>query len=276
MNIGRFFSRNWLTGYAVVYMLVLYLPVVLLPLFAFNASTIIAFPLTGFTFEWFGVLFETNALHSAVQNSLVIAVITSILSTLLGTLGARAMVRYRFPLKRGIVSLIMVPLILPEIIVGVSLLVLLMQIGISLSIWTVIAGHVLICVPFSVAILSSAFQGLDPSLEEASMDLGETRFGTFRRVIMPLILPGIISSLLITFTISLDEFIIAFFLTGTDVTLPVYIWGQMRFPTKLPSVMALGTILLVLSVFLLVLGEVFRRRSASRQGQDASATGGLM
>ena len=153
---------------------------------------------------------------------------------------------------------------------------LLMQIGISLSIWTVIAGHVLICVPFSVAILSSAFQGLDPSLEEASMDLGETRFGTFRRVIMPLILPGIISSLLITFTISLDEFIIAFFLTGTDVTLPVYIWGQMRFPTKLPSVMALGTILLVLSVFLLVLGEVFRRRSASRQGQDASATGGLM
>ena len=139
-----------------------------------------------------------------------------------------------------------------------------------------IAGHVLICVPFSVAILSSAFQGLDPSLEEASMDLGETRFGTFRRVIMPLILPGIISSLLITFTISLDEFIIAFFLTGTDVTLPVYIWGQMRFPTKLPSVMALGTILLVLSVFVLVLGEVFRHRSASRQGQDASATGGLI
>ena len=95
-------------------------------------------------------------------------------------------------------------------------------------------------------------------------------------MIMPLILPGIISSLLITFTISLDEFIIAFFLTGTDVTLPVYIWGQMRFPTKLPSVMALGTILLVLSVFLLVLAEVFRRRATSRQRQGASATGGLM
>ncbi len=276
MNVTRFLARNWLVSYAAVYMVLLYLPALLLPLFAFNSSTIIAFPLKGFTLEWFGVLIETKAVHKAVQNSLIIALITSAISTLLGILGARAIVRFRFPLKRGIVGLIMIPLILPEIIVGVSLLVLLMQIGISLSIWTVIAGHVLICLPFSVAILSSAFQGLDPSLEEASMDLGETRFGTFRRVIFPLILPGIISSMLITFTISLDEFIIAFFLTGTDVTLPVYIWGQMRFPAKLPSIMALGTILLLLSIFLLVLGELFRRRSARRQGKSTSPTGGLV
>jgi spermidine/putrescine transport system permease protein len=274
--VTRFFSRNWLVTYATLYVVFLYAPVILLPLFAFNESTIIAFPLTGFTLQWFTVLFETGALHKAVQNSLVVGVVTAVMSTLLGTCAARAMVRYRFPFKRGIVGLIMVPLVLPEIFVAVALLVVLVQLGMPLSIWTVIAGHVLICVPFSIAILSSAFQGLDKNLEEASLDLGETGWGTFRRVIFPLILPGVISSLLITFTISLDEFIIAFFLTGTDVTLPVYIWSQLRFPAKLPSVMALGTILLALSVLLLILGEWFRRRSAKRQGLDASSTGGLI
>lgn len=171
---------------------------------------------------------------------------------------------------------VMLPLVLPEIIVAVSLLVMLVQLGMSLSLWTVVAGHVLICTPFSIAILSSAFAGMDQSLEEASFDLGESRIGTFRRVTLPLIMPGVVSSLLITFTISLDEFIIAFFLTGTDVTLPVYIWSQLRFPTKLPSVMALGTILLALSIILLVLAEWFRHRAAKRQGADATATGGFI
>jgi spermidine/putrescine transport system permease protein len=163
----------------------------------------------------------------------------------------------------------MLPLVLPEIIVAVALLVMLNALGMPLSLWTVIGGHVLICTPFAIAILSSAFRGLDRELEEASFDLGESRWGTFRRVTFPLVLPGVISSLLITFTISLDEFIIAFFLTGTDVTLPVYIWSQLRFPAKLPSVMALGTILLALSVLFLVLAEWMRRRSVRRQGLDA-------
>ena len=276
MRFMRIFSQNWLLIYASLYVFFLYAPVVLLPLFAFNASSIIAFPLTGFTTEWFSVLLETKALHRAVQNSLVVGLITAVISTILGTCAARAMIRFGFPFKRGIVGFIMLPLVLPEIIVAVALLVLLMQLGFPLSIWSVIGGHVLICVPFSVAILSSAFQGLDRNLEEASMDLGETGWGTFWRIIIPLILPGVISSLLITFTISLDEFIIAFFLTGTEVTLPVYIWSQLRFPAKLPSVMALGTILLAMSVLLLILGEWFRRRSAKRQGLDASSTRGFM
>jgi spermidine/putrescine transport system permease protein len=248
----------------------------LVPLFAFNDATIIAFPLAGGTTKWFSLLWETESLHSAVRNSLIVAISTSLISTLLGATAARAMARYRFPAKAGIVGFIMLPLVLPEIIIAVSLLVLLIQLGMPLSLWTVIGGHVLICVPFSIAILSSAFQGLDKNLEEASFDLGETRWGTFRRIIFPLVLPGVISSALITFTISLDEFIIAFFLTGTDVTLPVYIWSQLRFPAKLPSIMALGTILLALSVVLLILGEWFRHRSAKRQGLDASATGGFI
>ena len=103
---------------------------------------------------------------------------------------------------------------------------------------------------------------MDISLEEASLDLGETRFGTFKRVILPLVSPGLISSILICFTISLDEFIIAFFLTGTETTLPVYIWGQLRFPAKLPGVMALGFLMLLLSLILLSLFEYFRRRTS--------------
>lgn len=275
-TLRKFLSAKWLIVYSFAYMLFLYAPVILLPMFAFNDATIISFPLKGFTTKWFDVLWTTDALHGAVKNSAIVAIITALLSTLLGACAARASANYRFPMKRSVMGFIMLPLVLPEIIVAVALLVMLVQLGLQLSLWTVVAGHVLICTPFSIAILSSAFAGLDQSLEEASFDLGENRWGTFRRVTLPLVMPGVISSLLITFTISLDEFIIAFFLTGTDVTLPVYIWSQLRFPTKLPSVMALGTILLALSILLLVLAEWFRRRTAKRHGTEASTTGGLV
>jgi spermidine/putrescine transport system permease protein len=257
-------------------MLFLYAPVILMPLFAFNDATIIAFPLSGYTTKWFDLLWTTEALHGAVRNSAFVALSTALISTLLGACAARSAANHHFPGQKGVMGFIMLPLVLPEIIVAVALLVMLMQLGMSLSLWTVIAGHVLICTPFSIAILSSAFAGMESSLEEASFDLGETRWGTFRRVTLPLIMPGVISSLLITFTISLDEFIISFFLTGTDVTLPVYIWSQLRFPSKLPSVMALGTILLVVSVALLFVAEIFRRRAARRQGAGPGSTQGLV
>ena len=102
-------------------------------------------------------------------------------------------------------------------------------------------GHVLFCIPYSVTVLNAGFEGFDRSLEEASADLGESAFGTFRRVTLPMVAPAIISSLLVSFTISLDEFIMAFFLAGTEVTLPVYIWAQLRFAGRLPGVLALGT-----------------------------------
>ncbi|MEL6914976.1 MAG: ABC transporter permease [Pseudomonadota bacterium] len=256
-----------LRTYAVAYLIFLYLPIFLLPLFAFNDSTIIAFPLDGFTFRWFGELWTTPALHDAVQNSVFIALVTAVFSTILGICAARAGAKYDFPLKRSILGLIMVPLVLPEIIVGVSLLVVVVQLfDWSLSTWTVIAAHVLICTPFSIAILNGAFQNIDTSLEEAALDLGETPVSTFRLVTLPLVMPGIISSLLISFTISLDEFIIAFFLTGAEPTMPVYIWGLLRFPQQLPAVMALGTILVVLSIVLLVIAEYFRRKGLARAG----------
>ena len=200
-----------LAVYAAAFLAFLYAPAVLLPVFAFNDSKIIAFPLSGFTLEWFRQILDADSLHDATLNSLTIAVATAILATTLGTFGARASTRYKFPAKAGIMGLVMTPLVLPEIIVGVSLLVAILQLGIELSLWTIILGHVLICTPFSVAILGSAFQNFDKSLEEASIDLGRSRFATFRLITLPLVLPGILASLLVSFTISLDEFIIAFF-----------------------------------------------------------------
>lgn len=266
-------GARWLGIYAAVYLVFLYAPIILLPLFAFNDATIIGFPLSGFTMKWFDELASADSLHTSVRNSAIVAMATACISTSLGVCAARATTRYSFPAEKGIMGLIMLPLVLPEIIIAVSLLVVLIQLGFQLSLWSVILGHVLICTPFAVAILSSSFQGLDRSLEEASLDLGETRLRTFTRITLPLVAPGIIASLLITFTISLDEFIIAFFLTGTEPTLPVYIWSQLRFPKKLPSVMALGTILLVVSLVLLIVAEWFRRRANAQRG--ASATEGM-
>ena len=253
--------------YAIAYLIFLYAPIALLPVFAFNDATIIAFPLSGFTTNWFGELWTNTSLHTAVKNSVFIAVMTAILSTLLGVCAARAGAMAHFPLKAGIMGFIMLPLVLPEIIVAVSLLVVVVQIfDLGLSNWTIISAHVLICTPFCIAILNGAFQNLDPSMEEAAMDLGETRFGAFRSVTLPLVMPGIISSMLLAFTISLDEFIVAFFLSGVSPTMPVYIWGLLRFPASLPVVMALGTILVALSILLLTIAEILRRRGMARAG----------
>jgi len=260
--------------YAIGYLIFLYAPIILLPMFAFNDSKVIAFPLTGFTTHWFSVMWEDEQLFKSLKNSLIISGSTSILATTLGIFAARASTRYRFPYKGSLIGLIMLPLVLPEMIVAMSLLVVLLSIGIPLSIFTIILGHVLICTPFAVAILSSAFQSLDKSLEEAAYDLGETAVSTFRLIILPLVMPGIVSSLLICFTISLDEFIIAYFLGGTDTPLSAYIYGQFRFPAKVPAMLALGTILVLVSISLLATAEYFRRRGLARTG--AKDTGGFL
>jgi spermidine/putrescine transport system permease protein len=265
---------GWFGVYAVCFLIFLYAPILLLPIFAFNDGAIVAFPLAGFTTKWFEQLLVEPALHEALKNSVIIAVSASILSTCLGIFAARASTRYEFPLKGGIMGMIMLPLVLPEIILAIALLVVLLGIGIPLSIFTVILGHVLVCTPFAIAILSAAFQSLDKSLEEAAYDLGETPASTFRLIILPLVTPGIISSLLLTFTISLDEFLMAFFLAGTEPTLPVYIFSQFRFPKSVPVILALGTILVVASIVLLAAAEYFRRRGIARTG--AKDTGGFI
>jgi spermidine/putrescine transport system permease protein len=254
----------FLPVYVAVYFLFLYLPILLLPVFSFNNAATTTFPLAGFTTKWYASLAGNSVMLQAAWNSLVVGVSVSLLSTILGICAARAITRYRFRGQRAATGLIMAPLFLPEIIVAVSLLMIVLAMGVELSLVTVILGQTVFCVPYAMSVLVSGFEGFDRSLEEASYDLGETAIGTFRRVTLPVVAPAIVSSLLVTFTISLDEFILAFFLSGTEPTLPVYIWGQLRFAAKLPGVLALGTIMLAASILMLTLAEILRRRAERR------------
>ena len=263
-------NAPFLKSYTLFYLLFLYFPIILLPIFAFNDSKVVAFPLQGLTTAWFGEMAADQNLRNAAKNSLFIALSVATLSTILGVFAARASVRYRFPGKGPIMGLIMLPLVLPEMIIAMALLVVLLSVGIPLSLFTVIIGQVLITTPFAVAILTSAFQSLDRSLEEAAMDLGETPLSTFRLIVLPLVMPGIMASFLICFTISFDEFIISNFLGAGQPILSVYIFGQFRFPAKVPSMLALGTVLVLFSIILLGVAEYFRRRGIAKAGGKES------
>jgi spermidine/putrescine transport system permease protein len=244
--------------YALACLAFLYLPVLVLPVFSFNNSQFIAFPLSGFTTRWYGALAGDSAMLHALGNSLKVGIVTALLSTLLGLLAAKAVTQYRLRGAGALLGFISLPLFIPDIVLGISLLLLLGAVGFPLSLGAVVLGHMLVCVPFALTVLIARLEGFDRNLEEASADLGESALMTFWRVTFPLMLPGIAAGLLLTFITSFDEFLVAYFLSGTEATLPIYIWGQLRFPERLPMVLALGTIILALSVALVVLAEYVR------------------
>ncbi|HEV7415489.1 MAG TPA: ABC transporter permease [Tianweitania sediminis] len=249
----------WLTVYSVLFLGFLYVPVFLLPVFSLNDSKIIAFPLRGLTFDWYRDLASSPQLLIALANSIKIALTVSVLATCLGTVGAWAVTRYRFAGKKLAVGFIMLPIVAPLIVLAVALFTMFMAAGVRLSLLTVGFGRLIVCVPFSFSVMLSRLEGFDPDLVRASRDLGEGVLATFLRVVLPLSMPGIISSLLLCFTISFDEFVVSFFLASSDATLPVYIWSQLRFPERLPSVLALGSLILIFSILLVGAGEWFRR-----------------
>ncbi len=241
--------------YAVAFAIFLYLPILFIPMFSFNAGVYVRFPLEGFTFGWYADLARRQTLHHAFYNSLQVGAVVAIVSTILAVPAAKAISRYRLPGKGPIVGFIMLPLVVPGLIFGVALLSLLNRIGVTLSLVTVAIGHIVICLPFAIATLLPRFEGYNGSMEEASADLGENAWWTFWRVTFPTIRPGVLASLLLTFTISFDEFILAFFLSGTEATLPMYIWSQLRFPQDFPSLLALATLILIFS-FVLVFASL--------------------
>lgn len=247
-----------LSVYAFAYLAFLYVPVLVLPVFSFNDSQFIAFPLSGLTTRWYAGLAADTALQHALGNSLKVGLVTSLLSTLLGLTAAKAVTHYRLRGTGPALAFISLPLFIPDIVLGISLLLLLSAVGLPLSLAAMVMGHLLVCVPFALTVLIARFEGFDKNLEEASADLGENGWMTFWRVTFPLMLPGIAASLLLTFVTSFDEFLVAYFLSGTEATLPIYIWGQLRFPERLPTVLALGAIILTVSVALVVLAEYVR------------------
>ncbi len=249
--------------YALGYLAFIYLPVLLMPIFSVNDSIYVAFPLKDFTWKWYERMFADAGLKSALYNTLKVAAIVSAVSTVFGLLAAKALTRYRLPGKGPVTGLIMLPLVVPGIVLGIALLVIARKVlDLELSLYTIAAGHVLLCVPLSMLVLMSRLEGFDKSLEEASLDLGENGWQTFWRVTFPLAVPGIVASLLLSFTTSFDEFILAFFLAGNETTLPIYIFSSLRFPNRLPNTLALGSLILIASFILVSLGEWLRRRGS--------------
>jgi spermidine/putrescine transport system permease protein len=262
-------KNRTLLFYAFAYLAFLYLPVLVLPVFSFNNSEFIAFPLSGFTTRWYQSLLADTAMQHALGNSLEVGSVTALLSTILGLTAARAVTRYRMRGTSAALGFISLPLFIPDIVLGLSLLLLLGAAGLPLSLAAVVLGHLLICVPFALTVLIARFEGFDRNLEEASADLGEDGWMTFWRVTFPLMLPGIVASLLLTFITSFDEFLVAYFLSGTEATLPVYIWGQLRFPERLPMVLALGAIILCVSVLLVIAAEYVRNLGTKKPAVGA-------
>jgi spermidine/putrescine transport system permease protein len=256
--------------YAAVFLVVLYLPVLFIPLFSFNDSIYVRFPLEGMTLQWYAELWSREPVWNALWNSIRVGLAVAVLSTILGVVAAKAITRYRMPGKGALVTFIMMPLVIPGIIFGVALLVLMSRLGVPLSLYTVALGHLIVCLPFSVATLLPRFEGFDTSIEEASADLGENGWWTFWRVTFPMVFPGILASLLLTFTISFDEFIMAFFLSGTDPTLPMYIWGQLRFPQQFPSILAMASLILFFSIPLIFLALWMGRAGMDNTPSDRS------
>ncbi|MGF1444822.1 MAG: ABC transporter permease [Pikeienuella sp.] len=259
-----------LSIYAAVFLFVLYAPIMFIPLFSFNDSIYVRFPLQGFTTQWFVELWQRETVWAALGHSLQVGIPVAVLSTTLGVLAARAIATSRLPGQSAIVAFVMLPLVIPTIIFGVALLVLLSRMGIQLSLVTVGIGHLIVCLPFAIATLLPRFEGFDKSMEEASADLGETPWWTFWRVTFPIVAPGIVASLLLTFTISFDEFIMAFFLSGTEATLPMYIWSQLRFPQEFPSVLALSSIILFVSFVLVFAALWIGRLGLVKPGDKAN------
>jgi len=219
-----------LSYYAIFFLGFLYVPVLLLPLFSFNDSIYIAFPIEGWTLEWYREMLKSEPLHAALMNSIRVGAFASVFATFLGVFAAKAVTRYRMPGKGPVIAVVMAPLVIPGVILGLALLIMLNRIGVTLSLYTVTLGHVLICVPFSMATLMSRFEGFDKSMEEASADLGENAWCTFWRVTLPII-------------------------GGTDPTLPLFMWAQLRFPNRLPMVLSMGACILVISFIVVFISQ---------------------
>jgi spermidine/putrescine transport system permease protein len=251
-------ARRLLAVWTALVLVFLYLPIALIVIFSFNRSRLNVM-WEGFTLGWYAKVWRDGLLMTALWNSLIIGAIVTAISTLLGTAAGWLLYRYRFPAARLVYAFIFFPMIVPEIIMGVSLMLLFGVLHIELGFSTVIIAHVTFCFPFVMIAVGARLQGLDPSLEEAAMDLGATPAQAFARVIVPYLIPAIVAGALMAFTLSIDEFVVTYFTySAASITLPVKIYGMIK-PGLDPSVNALSTLLIVATVVLVLAAEVVRR-----------------
>jgi spermidine/putrescine transport system permease protein len=258
---ARFVNRNLLfvyTGFAVIYLM---LPVAVMALFSFNSpvgKSNIAWQ--GFTIKYWLDPFGAPGLQDAVVTSLEIAFLSMIVATILGTLIALALVRYRFRGSSSTNILIFLPMATPEIVLGASLLTLFVAIGLQRDLLTILIAHIMFNISYVVVTVRARLQGFDRRLEEAAMDLGANEWATFWKVTFPLILPGILAASLLAFSLSIDDFVITNFTAGHTVTFPMYIYGANRIGVPV-QVNVIGTAIFVIAVGFVALTTLLGRRS---------------
>jgi spermidine/putrescine transport system permease protein len=245
----------------------LYLPIIVLILYSFNEGGVGGFPPKHFTFHWYQQLFADSAIWDSVLNSLLVALGAVVLSLTLGLLAALALDRASFPGKSLFRRLVLLPLVLPGIITGLSLLMFVDRAGVQLSLLTVFLGHGTALISVATTELFAGLQKMDRAQEEASLDLGATPWQTFWRITLPNLKLSLIASALLIFTLSMDEIAVTFFLLGRDNTLPLEIWARLRRGIT-PEINAISTLIFAASVILILIWYRIRARSIGNEARE--------
>src|SRR5205085_2639502 len=257
------FARHHLLSlYSLLFFAYLLLPIGVVIAFSFNnPKGRFNYTGQGFTFknwsQWNGV----PGLTSALWLSLEIALVASLVATVLGTLIALALVRYRFRGRGATNLLIFLPLSTPEIVLGASLLTLFLNANVAFGFWTILIAHIMFCISFAVVTVKARLVSFDRHLEEAAMDLGANEWTTFQKVTLPLIAPAILSALLLCFAISIDDFVVTYFNSGSSVTFPLFVWGAARVGAP-PQVNVIGTAIFLVAVTAMVANVLVQNRRA--------------
>jgi len=259
---GPAVQRAFFGGWTIGVFAFLYIPILLLVVYSFNDSKLNLY-WAGFTTKWYGLLFGNEVLLRAFKNSLIVAGATTVLAVIIGTSAAWLLYRYRFPAQQLLGLLIFIPMVMPEVLMGVSLLVLFVALGIPLGYTTLIIAHTTFCFPFVLVGVQARLQGIDPSLEEAAMDLGATPLKAFWLVIVPYLMPAIVAGALMSFTLSFDEYIVTIFTSGADSqTLPLKVYGMVRVGLN-PQLNALSTLFIAATAILVIASQLFTRKKTT-------------
>ncbi len=255
----RKFNQNILTILAIGVFFFLYIPIAVLIVYSFNENRFVSV-WTGFSFRWYRVLFEDAQMGSAFRLSMWVALWSTLISTILGTLAALAMERFNFRGRLAFDGILYLPIIIPDIAMALSTLLFFVILGISLSKYTILIAHVAFNISFVAIIVRARLADMDAHLEEAAADLGANAWVTFRRITLPLLMPGIVAGALLAFTLSLDDFVITFFVAGPgSTTLPVRVYSMIRFGLS-PEVNAVSTLMFLGSTVLVVISLLVQRR----------------
>ncbi|GIJ19681.1 ABC transporter permease [Micromonospora lutea] len=259
--MSRWLAEHWVMGVALLVLGYLLLPVVVVAALSFNRpSSRLSYDFHEFTLDNWRNPCASSDMCDAVLRSVQIGFLATVAATALGTLMAFALARHRFRGSSGLHVLIFLPLATPELVMGTSLLALFVSAGVPLGFWTIVIAHVMFCVSFVVVTVKARLAGMDRRLEEAAMDLYASEWQTFRRITLPLVLPGIVAAALLAFSLSFDDFIVTNFNSGSTVTFPMYVWGAAQRGVP-PQVNVIGTAMFLVAL-LLVLATTLPGRCA--------------